>query len=208
MPTPRRTRFLCAALCGVLALPGLAQAAIKCWTNSEGGRECGSVVPPEYAQERLEIRNERGMVVNVEEGAKSPAQLEEEARRAREQEERKQRAETQAREDRILLDTFMSEQDIVRSRDDKLTALEGGIQLTESMLERQQANLERLHKRAAPHEKRGEPLPEDIAADIAELERQIDNNHRYIEDQRAEQAKIRDTYEAYLERFRQLTAGR
>jgi hypothetical protein len=29
-----------------------ADAAIKCWTNKEGVKECGDTVPPEYAQLR------------------------------------------------------------------------------------------------------------------------------------------------------------
>ena len=38
-----------AVLPSLAVLP--AEAAIKCWTNKDGVRECGNVVPPEFAQQ-------------------------------------------------------------------------------------------------------------------------------------------------------------
>ena len=47
-----RHRIPCAlAAVALLALPPMAGAGIKCWTNNDGVRECGNAVPPEYAQQ-------------------------------------------------------------------------------------------------------------------------------------------------------------
>ena len=73
-------RLLVCLLGFCIAAPGAMAGSIKCWTNKEGVRECGAVVPPEYSQQRVEIMNERGIVVDVKEAAKTKEQLAEEAR--------------------------------------------------------------------------------------------------------------------------------
>lgn len=196
----RRRGLLVLGACLLLA-PGYGAAGtIKCWTGQGGIRECGSIVPPEYAQQRVELLNAQGRVIEVQEGALTPAERKAEQAQARHREE-------QARLDRVLIDTFVSERDIERSRDDKLAAVEGGIKLTEGNLERQTRSREQLAQRAAQFEARGEPVPDGLSQDIQELDRQIDNNRRFIEAQRAEQARIRTQHQDYAVRFRELKGG-
>ena len=45
--------------------PASLAGSIKCWVNKDGVRECGYTVPPEYSQQRIEIMNQRGIVVEV-----------------------------------------------------------------------------------------------------------------------------------------------
>ena len=52
--------YLCLTLF-VLVLPSQAHGRIKCWTNSEGVRECGNTIPPEYAQKSHEEVSEQGV---------------------------------------------------------------------------------------------------------------------------------------------------
>ena len=40
-----------------------AQARIKCWENSDGVRECGKTVPPEYSQQGHEEISSQGITV-------------------------------------------------------------------------------------------------------------------------------------------------
>ena len=60
------------ALCGYL---NSAEAAIKCWTNKEGVRECGNAVPPEYAQQAHEEKSTSGMTIKRTERSKTPEEL-------------------------------------------------------------------------------------------------------------------------------------
>lgn len=201
----RRRHGLLVFSAALLLAPVLATAGtIKCWTAHNGVRECGSIVPPEYAQQRVELINAQGRVVEIQPGAPTPEERAAAARRAQEEEAQRRRREEQARLDRILLDTYVSEQDIARSRDEKLAVLEGGIKLALGNVERQERDRGRLAKRAAQIEGRGEALPADLREDLAELDRQIENNRRYIEAQRAEQARIREQHADYVSRFREL----
>jgi len=203
----RRRGLLVLGACLLLA-PGYGAAGtIKCWTGQGGIRECGSIVPPEYAQQRVELLNAQGRVIEVQEGALTPAERAAAAKRAEAEQAQARHREEQARLDRVLLDTFVSERDIERSRDDKLAAVEGGIKLTEGNLERQTRSREQLAQRAAQFEARSEPVPDGLSQDIQELDRQIDNNRRFIEAQRAEQARIRTQHQDYAVRFRELKGG-
>ena len=60
MHTPKNTAFFACVLATLFLLTAPVQAAIKCWTNKDGVRECGNVVPPEYSQEShttISLRN-------------------------------------------------------------------------------------------------------------------------------------------------------
>jgi hypothetical protein len=191
-----------------LALPGSAIAAIKCWTNKEGVRECGNVVPPEYAQKETRTLNERGITVEVKERAKTAEELEQErlakeAEEARAREE-KRRQEEQAAYDRMLLSTFTTEADVLASRDRATGSIDATIEISGATITQLTRKLDDLKKRAAGLERAGNPLPADLKEDMASLERQIADKHEYIDNKKQEKARILEKYEADLRRYREL----
>lgn len=191
-----------------LALPGSAFAAIKCWTNKEGVRECGNVVPPEYAQKETRTINERGITVEVKERAKTPEEQEQEraakeAAEARLAEEKKRQQE-QAAYDRVLLSTFTTEQELFASRDRATGAIDATIEISNATANQLGRKLDDLKKRAAGLERAGTPLPADLKDDMASLERQIEDKQAYIETKKQEKAQLLLKYEADLQRYREL----
>jgi hypothetical protein len=52
-----------------------ANAGIKCWKNHEGVRECGNVVPPEFAQEGHEEKSKSGRTIGAQGRARSAEEL-------------------------------------------------------------------------------------------------------------------------------------
>ncbi len=192
------------AIALLLAVAGPAGARIKCWTTDEGVRECGNVVPPEYAQKkRIEV-NKQGVVVKELEKAKSKEEIAAERERQRRLEEERRRQAEQARKDRILLETFSSEDDIILTRDGKIAALESEIKLTRSRIDKLRDNLDQMIKAAATQERAGKEPSKEVTRDIASLKRQIAENEKHIEDKKAEQEAIRKEFQGYLERFREL----
>jgi len=109
-----------------LTIPGSVQARMKCWTNSDGVKECGNTVPPEYAQQSHQEIGKGGMVREETERAKTDEELAEARLKAIEAKQ----AEKQEEQDQILLQTFSEVSDIERARDERITALESAIQLT------------------------------------------------------------------------------
>ena len=189
-----------------------ALAAIKCWTNSEGVRECGNVIPPEYAQQGSRTINSRGITTDIQGRAKTGAEFEAEQQRKAEEEARieaqKKADEERIRQDNVLLATFASEQDIVMARNRKVTALEGTIEFTNASLNKLQAKLDQNRKRAANIERAGNPLPKELVGEMETVQGQIDSKKEYIATKRTEIEALRVEYETYLARYRQLMQQR
>ncbi len=191
-PARGKTAFGWLLLAGLLFLSATATAGsrIKCWVNKDGVRECGQIVPPEYAQQRIEIINERGIVVEVIEAAKSREQL------AKEAAERRRLAE-QKRRDEILLNTFTTERDIELARKSRIQAIESIIAITNS-------NLTRVQKRAADFERAGEEPPKELFEEMESLKRQIKDNEEFVAKKQRDIIDLEKRFDADLKRFREL----
>lgn len=193
-------------LCLGIAMGSPAPAAIKCWTNREGVRECGNAVPTEYAQQEHTVYNAQGVQVGARQRAKSSEELAEEERLAAQEAEAKRKAEEVAKADRVLLETFSSEDDLILAREGKISALDGQIRLLESHIHKAEADLERRLGHAKAIEQRGQKPAEQILADIESTRAQIAAHQASIESKRREQDTIRQRFDHDLERFRTLAA--
>jgi hypothetical protein len=188
--------------------PTTMAGKIKCWTNEEGVRECGAAVPPEYSQQRVEVINERGMVVEVKEAAKTKEQLAAEAREAERlakiKAEETRREEEKRLRDTILLNTFTTERDLKISYDDKVAAIRGIIDITNTGTRTLNENLKNAQKKAANYERAGEKPPQKVFEEMESLKRQIKDNDKYIARKQEEIKVLQQKYEADLKRFREL----
>jgi hypothetical protein len=188
--------------------PATMAGSIKCWTNEEGVRECGAAVPPEYSQQRVEVINERGMVVDVKERAKTMEELEAEKREAErlaklKQEEERRQAEARLR-DTILLRSYTTERDLKISYDDKIAVNRDIIDITNTGTRTLNKNLNNTRTKAANYERAGEKPPESVLEEMNSLERQIKDNDDFIARKQKEIEVLKQQYEADLKRFREL----
>ena len=191
----------------ILVLPGQAHARIKCWTNSEGVKECGNAIPPEYAQKSHEEVSDQGVVVDEQERAKTVEELAEEKRLADIKAEEARMEEEQAKQDKMLLDTFSSVDDIEMTRDGKIAAMESSIKLTNTRIEKIQTDLDKRIETAAVEERAGKAPSEALLKDIESLNRQIKDNKLFITNNRAEQAQLQEAYALDIARFNKLKTG-
>ncbi len=175
-------------------------ANIKCWQNKQKIRECGENVPPEYAQQRIEILNDQGIVVKIIEPRKSKAQLAKEAHLAKIQEAKDERR----RQDMILLKTFAKEQDLLLSRDKQLSAIDSTITIANGNLKILNSSLVQLQKQAANHERSGTAVPKHLVGDIESVKSQIVENEKYLADKKLRRREIEDKFASDLKRYRKL----
>ena len=56
-------------------LIGNAHARMKCWTNSDGVKECGDKVPPEYTQKGYQELSKGGIVTDETDKVKTKIQI-------------------------------------------------------------------------------------------------------------------------------------
>ena len=200
------TACLLAAGLLVFALPAGAATSIKCWTNKQGVRECGTSVPPEYSQEGHEVLNSQGMVIKKEGRAKTPEELQEEARKAAEKKKQALKAQEAERRDKILLATFASVSDIERLRDEQIKAVDSIINVTKARDQKIQQDLDQRIKAAASVERAGKKPSAELLAEIKSLRDQIARNQNYIETQQQEKQKIQQQYDDKIARFKELKA--
>ncbi len=196
-----------AVLASVLMLPN-AQAGIKCWENKDGVRECGNAVPPEYAQRGYTTVNTQGVRIDTQIRSKTVEELREERRQAAIKAAEERKLAELKRLDQVLLATFSSEDDMVFARDGKLSFLEGQIKVAESQIGKLEADLDRMIAVAASIERTGQKPQDKLVGDIESTRKQIEDQRKYIETRRADQAAVRERFETDIGRFRRLTAKR
>lgn len=187
----------------VLSLP--AQARIKCWENSDGVRECGEKVPPEYAQKSHKEISSQGVTVGESARARTKEEIAEDERLAAIQAEEDRKQAEIEKQDKILLDTYSNTDDIQMTSDGKIAALESTIKLANKRNEKIQANLDKRTATAAAAELAGKQPPEDLLKDIQSLQRQIKNNDKFVVDKRLEQEAIKKEYADKIVHFKELT---
>ena len=202
---------LAAVLGAVLAAPSQAAkngggpgGAIKCWHNKDGVRECGNTVPPEYAQQGSETKDKFGVTIGETGRAKTIEELEAERAAGKAKQDEAEAAKKREAKDRVLLDTFATEDDMVLTRDGQVAHLESQIHLVQSHIEKLQKNLDQMIERAAEIERRGEKPGADVVKNIDNVRNQISENHKFIDTKHHEQEVIRERFEADITRFREL----
>ncbi len=181
-----------------------AHARIKCWKNSDGVRECGKNVPPEYSQQGHEEISSQGVTVDKSERAQTEEERLEEERLDDIKEKEEARKAEIATQDKILLDTYSNTDDIQMTSDGKIAALNSTIKLANKRNEKIQANLDKDTAIAAAAELAGKQPSEDLLKDIESLQRQIKNNDKFIAEKRMEQEDIKKEYAEKIARFNHL----
>ena len=145
--------------------------------------------------------------MDEQERAKTVEELAEEKRLADIKAEEARMEEEQAKQDKMLLDTFSSVDDIEMTRDGKIAAMESSIKLTNTRIEKIQTDLDKRIETAAVEERAGKAPSEALLKDIESLNRQIKDNKSFITKKRAEQAQLQEAYALDIARFNKLKTG-
>lgn len=197
------------ALLALLATTAIAPAtaatkAIKCWHNQDGVRECGHTVPPEYAQQGSDVKDQNGVTIGTTSRAKTQAEVDAERAVAKQKAEELQAEKARGARDHVLLDTFSSEDDMLLSRDGQIAHLDSQIHLTRTHIDKLQRNLDQTIERAAEAERKNEKPSKEIVDNIASVRDQITDNEKFIDTKHQEQKDILARFVDDINRFREL----
>ena len=187
-------------------LPATQAGKLYKWVDENGQIRYGDRIPPQYARKSNETLNQQGITVDRKEAAKTPEQIAaaqrlEEARQAAERVQQEK-----DRKDRILMDTFTNEDEMVLTRDGKIEAIEAIIRVTNGRTEKLKLRLSELKTRAANIERSGKPVSDKLNAEISETRQQIAQNFTYVKSRNSDQQLIREQFEVDIARFRELQA--
>jgi hypothetical protein len=196
----------------ILAVTPTAWAGIKCWSNADGVRECGNTVPPEYAQAGHDEKSADGITRRTQTQAKTPEEVVADRLAQAAQAESDQAiasaAKRQLAADKVLLDTFSTEEDIALALAGQLSNIDAQVKVSTSQVVKLNKTLDDLIRQAADLERGAHPVPEDLAQSIAKQRRAIVNEQGFITAKQAEKETIKAKSASALVRFRELQAAK
>lgn len=178
----------------------VAGAGMYKWVDKDGVTRYGDRIPPEYAKQEREVLNSQGDTVKVLEKEKTPAELAEDARKA----ELQRQEEEQAKRDRLLLDMYSSEADLLKARDTQISHLDGNIRINQIALEGAEKDYNSRKGREAQLTKEGKPVPPDMQRQIRELQGTIERGQKSLVLRQQEREAISARFERDIIRWRQL----
>ncbi len=201
-----RKRLIAAAvlLAGSLAAGPLPAGKLYRWVDDEGNIHFTDQMPAEQVDKGRTELNDRGLAIDQVSPAKTPEERAREAELERLRREQQRLREKQEAEDRVLLRTFHSVDDIALARDGKLAAVDVLIRVSERNNKLLKAKLAEEEKRAANLERAGKPIPEKWQNEIASSRSSLNDGYANILRHQENKAIIRQTYGEDIRRFRTL----
>jgi len=174
------------------------------WVDENGKTHYTDSLPPEQTTQPRSELNEEGIEVNKLGRAKSAEELAQEQELERLRMEREKLIEKQKAEDRVLLRTFRSEDDIIMAQDGKLNAIDVMIEITKSNIKQSKEQLTDMQGRAASLERIGKKPPHKLLQDISSTKQHLKDNYASIITRENDKEKIKKKTDAELKRFRAL----
>ncbi|MCK4675756.1 MAG: DUF4124 domain-containing protein [Gammaproteobacteria bacterium] len=200
-------RFALLTLFAVLISSSLsAQAKMYKWVDENGQMHFGDKIPTKYLVKEHDELNEQGVVIKHKDAAKTPKQKAE-ARRI--ENERKKAALVEKRKkqrDRVLLDTYTTERDLIVARDSRLDAVGSQIQLAVSIIKDSNNKIESMEKQVAQIKTSNREVPPGLYKRIDNEKQQVSVQSEVMETHKKRRDEIAIQFNDYVERFKVLKA--
>ena len=203
-----------------LMLISNAHARMKCWTNSDGVKECGDKVPPEYTQKGYQELSKGGIVTDETDKVKTKEELKKEKLEADAIARQKEKKENKKSLDKMLLETFNSIDEIELTKEEKLKALASTIKITRKRIIKLQYQLDDIQdNNSIDDEENFEDEDEDCVNDdedcvnekeeifrkkVEALKNQIAENKNHLKNRMEEVERTKKLYIKYIARFKEL----
>ncbi len=197
-------------------LLGMAQASAEQtlyrWVDDEGIVHYSDHVPQVYSSQDLDVLNSQGVAVRHVEGAATEEELAARARLAALGEAEAVAALEQALSDKVLLDTYLSIEDIERLRDRRLGLLGSQLNATELYLENLIKRLSELQLTAQnfrPYSDNPDarPVPQYLELDMTRTADAIKVYEETLGRSRDQHETLTEAFARDIQRFQELTGS-
>lgn len=177
------------------------------WIDENGNVYFSDQVPPDQVQFKRDTLNEKVRVLDTVEKAKTQEQIEQQRRLDSLRKEQEKLISKQASNDKVLLATYRTIDDMQRAFDNKLGALEVEKKITEGNQKRYEQQLQQQQLQAAEHERNAQKVPEKLLNDMAASKRQIEAVKQELVRQGQEKEQAELEFKSDMARFQFLTHG-
>lgn len=204
-----KPRYLAWLLIIPLLISGTNSYAKKMyrWVDESGKVFFSDQVPPDQVQHKRETLNEKARVLDVVEKAKTREELAHQKRLDILRKEQEKLITKQAADDKVLLATYRSVDELNRAIENKLALMDGERNMLEGNIERYETQLSQQQLQAANYERNGQKVPEKLMTDIRLIREQIVRSSQEITRHEVKRLEIEKGFQVDVARFEFLTRG-
>ncbi|WP_395375616.1 DUF4124 domain-containing protein [Marinicella sp. W31] len=197
-------------MCAMLLITSMATAKkMYKWVDEDGRVHYSDKVPPNHVKQAREELNKEGVIVGKVDRAKTKEELaiEAEALKLAEENAEKERLaqENDSKERTKILKSYVSEEQIMQIKQERIEALTRNIEMANENLEIQKSNHQDLLKRAADKERNGEVVSQAFLGQIDTVKKQINYQEEYIRSKKEEKSQISTKYDSDLKKYQKYT---
>jgi len=171
------------------------------WVDENGSVYFSDQVPPDQVKHQRETMNEKTRVLDKVEKAKSTEELIQQKRLEALRREQEKIIAKQAANDKVLLATYRSIEDINRAFNNKLALLDIEKKGLEGNKQRLEQQLQQQQQQAANHERNAEKIPEKLLKAIATTRQQIDFSSQELVRHEQKHQALEQEFKADMVRF-------
>jgi len=177
-----------------------------CWLHGPLRRYFGDRIPVQFQLKAHDEMNHRGIVLKHREAAKTPEQRAE-ARLLEKERKKVELAEKKRKQrDRVLLDTYTTERDLIVARDSRLEAVGSQVQLAETIISDSNKTIKSLEKQVVQIKASNREVPADIYQRIDSEKQQVKVQSQVKQGHIKRRDEITAQFSGYVERFKVLKA--
>lgn len=200
----KRTLILALALLFAMDEAAFAKKMYR-WVDENGNVYFSDQVPPDQVQHKRETLSEKARVLDVLEKAKTAEQIAQQKRLDALRKEQEKIIAKQNANDKVLLSTFRSVDDMNKALSNKMASFDAGRKVIEGNVERLEQQLQQQQQQAANLERGGSKIPPKLLADIATSKQQIDAGKQELARHQQDQQNSEKEFKADIARFQFLT---
>jgi autonomous glycyl radical cofactor GrcA len=183
-----------------------AQATMYKWVDENGQMQFGDSIPPKYMVKEHEELNEQGVTIKHQEAAKTGAEKAEALRLEHERQQAALVEKKKQQRDRVLLDTYTTERDLIVARDSRLDAVGSQIQLAESIIKDSNNKIESMEKQVTQIKASNREVPLELYERIDGEKHQVQVQSEVMAEHKKRRDEIAVQFNGYIERFNVLKA--
>ena len=196
-------RFTYIALAVLLAgTSSTVHAKMYKWVDNEGQMHFGDKIPQEYLNKEHDVLTDRGLKEKHTKAAKTPEQIAAEKRLQREREKLAREQEKQRNLDRVLLDAYDSEKELVKARDARLDDAAVQVQLAESIITTSNKKIASLEQQIERIKASNREVPANLYSSLNREKKRVAIQNKTIAANKKRSAEVTEKYSGYIKRFK------
>lgn len=182
------------------------QAKMFKWVDEEGNTHFGDKIPNKYLHKGHKELNDQGAVVgtHVEVKAETEESKQERIRLEQIAKEKEKEAKAQARQDRVLVDTYTTERDLTAAQEARLDAVDSQLQLSTSIIADTKRKIAVTEDQINNIKAAGNKVPKNILDKKKGEEKQLQTYQDLATKHEKRKLEINEQFDGYIKRFREL----